>query len=262
MEPVGRQSVTNVVVQRVIEHIRSANLRPGDKLPPEKDLARDLQVSRASVREAMKSLAATGMVEMQHGLGTFVAKPSVLTLLAHGLFPSYMSTNEDLSDITAARRVFEPEMTAMAAIHATPADLAAMAEAMDTMDAQVSRGTIESQPMIDFHHAVLRAAGNQVLLEITFPIIRLLTELMPRILSAFGATPNSGILQHEIAMHKELFEAVRSGDPEVAKAAAIHHIDDAFLQAQRALGFQTQTADSMVFARTTEKAGVQSQVDY
>lgn len=262
MEPVGRQSVTDIVVQRVIEHIRSGNLRPGDKLPPEKDLARDLQVSRASVREAMRSLAATGMVEMQHGLGTFVAKPSVLSLLAHGLFPSYMSTNQDLEDITSARRVFEPEMTAMAAIHATPADLAAMAKAMDTMGDQVSKGSLESQPMIDFHHALLRASGNQVLLEITFPIIRLLTELMPRILSAYGAAPDRDFLQHEITMHKELFEAVESGDPELAKAAAIHHIDDAFLQAQRALGYQTQAATTMVFARTPERAGAESCAGY
>lgn len=255
MHPIGRQCVTDIVVRRVIEHIRAGNLRQGDKLPPENDLARDLQVSRASVREAMRSLAATGMVEMQHGLGTFVAKPSVLTLLAHGFSPSYMSTAKDLDDITSARRVFEPEMAAMAAIHATPADLAAMAGALDMIADQVSRGTLESQPMIDFHYALLRAARNQVLLEMTFPIIRVLTEFMPRILTAHGNKPDSDFLQHEIIMHSELYEAVKSGDPEAARAAAIHHIDDALLETKRAVEYHVRIANMAGFRASTDHIG-------
>lgn len=255
MDPVVRLPITDMVAQRIVEYVRVHNLRPGDRLPPEKDLARDLRVSRGSVREALRSLAATGVVEMQHGLGTFVAKPSILTLLAHGLFPSYVTTARDLDDVTSARRVFEPEMTAMAAQRATSEDLAAMAAALDRMVEQASQGTLEPQPMIDFHRALLRAAGNQVLLELTLPIVRLLSELMPHILASYGTPPDHDFLQHEITIHRELYEAVKSGDPEAARAAALNHVDDAFLQARQALDHLI-TADTAVMPETIGQSGV------
>jgi GntR family transcriptional regulator, transcriptional repressor for pyruvate dehydrogenase complex len=235
MEPVVRESVIDIVTQRIVEHVRSRSLRPGDRLPSEKELAQELQVSRASIREAVRSLVATGLLEQQHGLGTFVARPTLLTLLAHGPFPSLLSSIHELEDYFQTRRVLEPEMVAIAALRATPADLEAMETAFEAMECEAAEGNLDPQPLRSFHDALLQATGNQVMIELLGPINQLMSQMQREIVPAVvGPSPRDFWLNQR-ALHRKLFEAVRSHDPEEARKATIEHVDDAAREVRRIL---------------------------
>lgn len=235
MEPVSRLAVTDIVSSRILDYIRSQHLRPGDKLPSEKDLIRDLRVSRASIREAIRSLIATGIIELQPGLGTFVAKPNILTLFAHGMLPSLLGTPGDLELFMEARRVVEPEITALAAIRATPSDLEVAEAALQPIVDAVARGCVDCQPQVEFHSALLRASGNWVLVELMLPVIQLASQLVLQIAEVHATASIADFLRHQAELHRDLFEAVCSADPERARAAALQHIDAAYDDAREVL---------------------------
>lgn len=228
LEPVVRLPVTDAVVQRIVEYIRSAKLGPGDKLPSEKDFLSCLQVSRPSLREALRSLAATGVIEMQPGLGTFVAKPSLVALLAHGPLPSLLATTEDVREFVEARKALEPELVALAASRATPSDMAAMESALERVEQTLQAGEPDDGPLLDFHTALFESAHNRILLEMALPIICLLSEVIEHLDLARPAQLGPDYLQERVNSHRKLLAAVRSGDGDAARSAALDHIYDSY----------------------------------
>jgi GntR family transcriptional regulator, transcriptional repressor for pyruvate dehydrogenase complex len=245
MEPVIRESLIHVVSSRILNHIRTNSLQIGDRLPPEKELARILHVSRASIREGIRSLVATGVVEQQHGVGTFIARPTMLTLLAHGPLPSFFGAGQKFEDFFQARRVLEPEMVVIAALKATPADFAAMTEALKAMEEAVNQADSGAKPLQDFHEALLVATHNQVLIEVMRPIIQLLNQLQPQIVTALGEPSPREFWTYRVELHQKLFLAVRSGDPAAARREAVEHIDQA-VEELRELLAQKEFASAQV----------------
>ncbi|MCL6554439.1 MAG: GntR family transcriptional regulator, partial [Firmicutes bacterium] len=104
------------VVQRIRELIISRQLKPGDRLPAERDLAAVLGVSRASVRDAIRTLEAAGLVEPRQGDGTVVRQPSADTLMAP-LASALLARRDLLADLLAVRKMIEPPIAREAALH-------------------------------------------------------------------------------------------------------------------------------------------------
>src|SRR5215475_15489296 len=84
--PIHKQDLRQRVVGRIVELIRTGNLRPGDRLPPERELVEIFAISRPSLREAMRALSTLGIVESRHGGGTFVTDLNARTLLRRSIF--------------------------------------------------------------------------------------------------------------------------------------------------------------------------------
>src|SRR5690348_12013957 len=116
------QSLGQQVVARVLELIRTGNLRPGDRLPPERELVEIFSISRPSLREAMRALSTLGIVESRHGGGTFVTDLDARTLLAPLDFFLQLS-QVNLDDTFESRRIIEIEIVRKAATKATKADI-------------------------------------------------------------------------------------------------------------------------------------------
>lgn len=225
MECIVRTQVSDIVAQRIVDYIRSAGLGPGDRLPSERKLLTDLHVSRPSLREALSGLAATGLIDSQHGRGIFVARPRLLTLLAHGPFPSLLNTVEELRHFTEARRALEPELTSLASLHSNADDLEAMRSALHRQEIALAAGEFEVQPALDLHAAIFRAAHNPILLEMALPISDLLAEAAARLDLSGDAESRKESFRVSLEMHSDLFEAVRSGNPDKARCASHAHID-------------------------------------
>ncbi len=225
MDPVNRLSVTDTIVERIVEYVRSQHLAPGDRLPGEHELVRILGVSRMSVREALRSLAATGLIEPQPGLGTFVAKPSLLTFLVHGPLPSLLTTLEDVKEFFEARRALEPEMLALAAAKATDYEVELIGSLLREMEETVEAGTFDDRPWLDFHSMLFKASHNRLLIEMATPITAMLELLFPSTVTAHGKKVSRAEFGETIAIHRGLFEAVRSGEREKALQAAIDHLE-------------------------------------
>jgi GntR family transcriptional regulator, transcriptional repressor for pyruvate dehydrogenase complex len=217
LQPVEKQTLAKVVMQRLVTFIQSDALRPGDVLPSQHELARQLSVSRPVLREAMQGLASIGLVEIRPGSGCYVRDPNGLSD-PDTLFE--VLTHETALEVLEARMVVEVELAGFAAIRATDADFRLLEAILDRLKRAVARGHATAQITSDFHQTLSRAGHNVILTRMA----QLLTR--PRLAQGVrieAALPD--VTAGEYDSHLVLYEAVRGGDPEIAKRALRHHLE-------------------------------------
>ena len=208
-----------VVVAHIRELIEKGLVRPGDKLPAERDLAAKIGVSRPTLRVGLRALAAMGIVESRHGSGTYIpdGPPALagqsLSLLAalHGF------TREEMYD---ARRVLEVGAAAMAAEHATPDQLATIAEEVANLFATLDEPLVFLMHDIKFHRAVAEASGN--------PIIAALVEMVSALYydrrRETAGLASDRDLREAAELHRRIYQAIRARNPEAARSAMNEHL--------------------------------------
>ena len=133
------------IVQQVEESIHKGALKPGDQLPPERELAEQFGVSRTAVREAVKTLREKGLVEAYPGRGTFITDGSSNTI-RQSLHRMMRSGNEGFAFLAEVREILEPEIAALATTRADKEVLAAMKEQVEVMDARGQWVKVADQP--------------------------------------------------------------------------------------------------------------------
>jgi GntR family transcriptional repressor for pyruvate dehydrogenase complex len=213
--------VSDLVAERILNMIQSDLLRPGDRLPPERELSALLGVGRPALREALRALKAEGKVIIKHGIGVFVADPAVTVTLR-----SAISRNElDLAELYDMREVLELPAAEWAARNQDAPRLQAVQAAHDelaTASATVKPDWQQLQELdAAFHLRIVEAAGNRFLASSQGVLQEILMEGMETTLRLPGRLAISRI------EHKRILEAVLSGDPEAARKAALLHIASA-----------------------------------
>ena len=165
--PVKKESVGQQVVGQIVELIRTGNLRPGDRLPSERELVEIFGISRPSLRESMRALSVLGIIESRHGGGAFVTELDASTMLAPlDLFLALSKANFD--DAFESRRIIEIEIVRKAAMKATRADI------QDLNDMIAAHAKIQNDPVgfriLDsrFHEKLSAIAGNAVLRRVAY----------------------------------------------------------------------------------------------
>jgi DNA-binding FadR family transcriptional regulator len=207
------------IAERLAADIRSGLLAPGERLPSERELARALEVSRASVREALAALQLRGVVETRAGAGTFVtAEPPVSDAPPHDASPSA---------VLEARAQLEPAVARLAAARAQadPAVeslLTAMETATDPGD-PAARATWNASDRL-FHRQLAAMTGNPVLLAFADHVAGLMDEpLWQRLRDDSIATP--GRTRIHVAEHRMIYEAIVEGNAEAAAFYSAQHIN-------------------------------------
>jgi GntR family transcriptional repressor for pyruvate dehydrogenase complex len=203
-----------VGAQRVVDAIRGkierGALKRGDQLPPERELALQLGVSRPTVRAGLRSLVTMGVLESRHGFGTFITnRPPALGSDSLRLLAALHGFTAD--DMAAARRVLEAGVAAIAAESATSADLAALSDEVTGMFASLDDRAQFLLHEARFHLAVVAASGNPVLAA----LIEMIAPLVPERRDA-GDRVRS--LKDAAQMHLRIYQAIRGRD---ANAAAV-----------------------------------------
>ncbi|MHA7282093.1 FadR/GntR family transcriptional regulator [Arthrobacter sp. TMS2-4] len=222
----ARKPLAESVFDDILEQIIDGTYPPGAALPPENDLAVSLDVSRLTVREALKQLQAQHVVEIRRGLGTYVNPAAQWTDLQAIL--RYASTTADSPDISLRlleiRRMVETGATELAALHATDDDLERMEAANTDLQVAHAADDLDAVTAADmaFHDAIFRASANPFLPVILGPLSQLLYA-MRRETSSFRE-----VQQHAIAHHTLILEAIRTRDPEVAGKAMQAHINQTY----------------------------------
>jgi DNA-binding FadR family transcriptional regulator len=217
LAPGRRELLTDDIVRRLVNLILEAGLRPGDKLPSERELMARLGVGRSSLREAVRTLAALGVVDVRVGSGMFVAdgESSVLTMpLSWGLLMGERSAHE----VVEARRVVEIELAGLAAERATEAEIASIGEKLALMRASLEDAEAFARNDLEFHLAIARAAHNQVLYHV---IDTLRHVLRAWFVEVFPRRQDSG---EPIRNHEPILAAIRVRDPEAARRAMAEHL--------------------------------------
>ncbi len=206
-------------VARQLERLILKKLRPGDKLPSERELAESLSVSRSSIRDAIRSLELMGMVEPRQGAGTIVrdvSSSSVLNPLANAL----KRKEELMAELLDFRLMLEPPLASRAATHASPEEISEMEDILDRQTAKVRKGESTIAEDSEFHYSVALASGNSVVLKVLDILMDLLRETRERSLQIDGRPEKS------LAGHRRILAAIKRHDAEAAKAAMRRHIED------------------------------------
>ncbi len=206
-------------VARQIERLILKKLKPGDKLPSERDLAEALDVSRSSIRDAIRGLELMGLVEPRQGAGTIVREVSTDTLV--NPFASILKQKQALvGELLDFRKMLEPPLAARAATHASPEEISEMEEILQRQENTLSRGETTIAEDAEFHYSVALASGNSVVLKVLDILMDLLRDSRERSLQVEGRP------QKSLAGHRRILAAIKRHDAESAKAAMRRHIED------------------------------------
>jgi GntR family transcriptional repressor for pyruvate dehydrogenase complex len=220
-KPLRPPRLADAVAERLQAMMREGVLRPGEKLVGERELARRLDVSRPSLREALGQLEAKGLVVTTKG-GTKVAP--FLTPLSAPLAALFRGDARVAGDYFEYRRVVEAQAAALAARRASEIDRRAIQALLTDMRAAHSEAdpTREANLDADLHIAIYEASHNVVVLH----MLRALAELMRGdvFFNRNGLYARTGVREALLAQHIEIAEAVVKGAPEAAEAAAAAHI--------------------------------------
>lgn len=210
--------------RQIAEQLRTlmsqGEFKPGERLPAERDLARQLGVSRPSVREALIALEVEGWVEVRTGAGVFVLQRARKPIATRKKVPA---DEWGPLELIRARRVIEGEVAAVAAAHAKRKDLQAIRDAIALMQEDTERGVAPLQGDRAFHTAIAQAAGNAVLVDTvqTFWDARR-GPLFERLGDWFETVPS---WRMAIAEHQAIYEAIRAHDADAAREAMQAHMD-------------------------------------
>ncbi|MEO6983255.1 MAG: FadR/GntR family transcriptional regulator [Edaphobacter sp.] len=213
----GHSQLTMQVVEHVRALIAKGEVRPGDRLPPERELARELKISRSSLRAGIGFLSAMGVLKSRHGAGTFISSGppaldssslSVLGVL-HGFLPWQMFE---------ARIVLEASVAALAAERATDEHIAELAEEVAEMYAALTDPHEYLIHDVRFHRTIARASGN--------PILGALMETITANLYDYRSKTviNAQDLKESAEMHREIYRAIRSHNPTQARQTMERHL--------------------------------------
>ena len=205
------------IVQQIEESILNGTLKPGDQLPPERELALRFGVSRTAVREAVRTLHQRGLVEAYSGRGTFVTNGTSQAIRS-SLDLMMKIQPAGPAPLVEVREILEPEIAALAAIRWDEAHLVMMREAIAVMDRERSDGEAFIEADLDFHLALAEAAGNPLILSLIDSIGGQLREQRMRIFYVEGG-PERGQFHY-----KRILEAVEQRDPERAREAMRTHL--------------------------------------
>jgi len=206
------------IVQQVEESIHKGAMKPGDQLPPERELAQQFGVSRTAVREAVKALREKGLVEAYPGRGTFITDGTSYSMRQSLDRMLRLGQAEGAGFLVEVREILEPEIVAMAAMRADAEDLASMREQVGVMDEARKDPEAFIEADLDFHLTLAEAAANPIILSLIDSIVGLLREQRMGIFQVEGG-PERGQYHH-----KKILEAIEHKDPAGAREAMKAHL--------------------------------------
>jgi len=210
----SRRSLHGQVAHDIGTRILNGELAPGQVLPNEATLSAELKVSRTALREAIKVLAAKGLVESRPKTGTRVREREAWNLLDPDILSWLYSAGPNRSAATAlfeVREIFEPQAAAMAASRASPEQINLIAEAYADMEAVGDDIEAGIRPDLRFHQNILSATGNELL--------RSLGAMIETALAASFKVSSSrpAVQRNALDLHKNVLDAIAAGEPDRAR---------------------------------------------
>lgn len=208
-------SLVGTIVQEIARLAAVGEIKPGEKFPPEAELAQQWNVSRSSIREAFRVFQTLGVTDVRPGRGTVLVNTAPLFALIDW---SHFTKAELINDIVEARLALEPLIAEMAAERADEDGIQAIEDTIEAGRRAVGDEAASIQASLDFHTAVAAAAGNQTLL-LTTQLLRSLYQESARY--SRRSVENYATL---LADHGKIVGAIRNRDPKAAAAASKRHI--------------------------------------
>lgn len=221
MQQVMPDPLSSHRTMQVVNHVRSlienGTLQPGDKIPPEREFARTLKISRASLRTGIGYLAAMGVMKIRHGVGTFVADgpPDIgkASLSLMGALHGFQSWQ-----MFEARIILESSLAALAAERGKEEHHAAIAEEVAEMFASISAPAEYLVHDVLFHRTIAQASGNPILAAIMETVTSSMYDKRRK------TVERATDLRESAEMHREIYRAIRARNPQEARKLMEKHL--------------------------------------
>ena len=220
LQAVESRRLYRQIADQIADLIERGEYAVGSRLPPERDLAKQLKVSRPSVREALIALEVQGYVEVRVGSGVYVLGPRAA---AAAVAP--LAEDSGPFELIKARWLIEAECAALAAKHATRAQVRAIEEALDEMDGQRAKGVMPLSADRQFHLRIAEASGNSALALVVKTLWDQRAGPLFRRLEHHYDTPE--LWGHANREHREIYNAIARKDAATARSAMRRHMNHA-----------------------------------
>ena len=211
-------AVTDEAILKIKDMILSGELKPGDRLPPEKVLSESLGLSRSSMREAVKALEVIRVLDVRRGDGTYVTSLEPHLLLEAMSFVVDLHDDSSILKLFAVRRILEPAAVALAATRLTPTDIEGLRMQLATVDESTSVEGLVAHDL-SFHGAIASASGNAYL----SGLIDSLSSHTVRARIWRGLTQENSV-QRTLGEHHAIVDALERGDAALAQALTVVHV--------------------------------------
>jgi GntR family transcriptional repressor for pyruvate dehydrogenase complex len=216
-------SLSDKVVGQLTDAIMSQQLVPGQRLPSERELGEQFGVSRTVIREAIRSLAARGLVNVTSGRGIEVGRIDSGDVTASMRLFVRGHTNLHYGKVHEVRTAVELQTAGLAAVRATPEDIVRLRQLCDTYQESIAAGDLPKASELDFqfHQELAKASGNELLLAMLDSIADVLREVRNQ------AMKHPGVAEAGLKAHRWILDCVSAGDPESARRAMERHLAEA-----------------------------------
>lgn len=217
-KPEGSPALTDTAIEKIKQMIMSGELKPGERLPREADLAERLGLSRSSLREAVKGLSLVGVLDVRQGDGTYVASLESGMLIGGMAFVVDFHRDDEVLHFLEVRRILEPAASAMACTRLTDAEIDALDAHLDQLGPDPTVEELVASDL-EFHRMIVAGSGNPVLTS-------LLDSIAGPIQRArlWRGSTEENVLARTTAEHRAIVRGLRSRLPDVVTAAVTTHI--------------------------------------
>lgn len=213
-----QQSVAEVISDKILDLLRQRELQPGDKLPPERELAEMLGVSRPSLREALRALSIMKIIEVRQGDGTYVSELRPEDLVEHLEFV-FVLDDSTLLQLFEARKVVEVGNVALAAQRITDEEITELEACLQRSERLVNEPDLFVQADLELHEIITKAARNPMLNRFMASISTLVA------VSRQKTGRVAGVTEQAAADHRRIVAALKARDPQAARNAMLQHLE-------------------------------------
>lgn len=212
-----KEVLSEKIAQRLLSMIRERRLRPGDKLPPERELASIMNVSRPSLREALRALSLMGIIEHRQGSGTRVASLEPSRLVDH-IDLVFSLEDSAFLDLFQARKILEVGIAGLAAEKITDEQIAEIERVLLEGEANIEDAAAFSRIDIQFHEIIARSCGSRTLTLLMGTVAQM------SLLSRRRTGEYAEVRKHTRTAHREILDALKTHDPAESQAAMMRHL--------------------------------------
>lgn len=209
------------VTDSLLKMIRSGEFKSGDKLDSVEQMAKNFNVGRSAIREALSGLRALGIVEMRQGEGTYITRFNV-SKFAMPVETALLMKREDIKELSEVRKILEVGAAGSASVHYQIEDLQAMKKALQAMQEAKGEGELGEKADLDFHLAIANATHNQMLINLMGSVSDIMVESMreTRLLLLYSEKGMASLFKE----HQLIFKAIKERDANEAQKNMLDHL--------------------------------------
>ncbi len=221
IKPIRTRKIYEEVTDSILEMIKSGQFKTGDKLDSVEQLAKNFNVGRSAIREALSGLRAMGLVEMRQGEGTYITSFDA-SKFSLPLSSALLMKREDIKELSEVRKILEVGAVASASINHADEDLMAMEEALNAMKEAKGQGEIGEKADLDFHLAIAHATHNKMLINLMSSVSEIMVESMreTRQLLLYSEEMMASLVEE----HQLIYRAIKARNIEEAQKNMLNHL--------------------------------------